>query len=127
MVPSADVITDGPVPAIFPGPLLPNLLERTLSKDGLARLIELATDGLPGDRDVATAAFIRHLGAIDVDTVRSLGASRFDLKYSSGTLPHPALMRSLELFGTEAGARLSPLTIYKLENGAEADRLDRVG
>ena len=27
----------------------------------------------------------------------------------------------IELFGTEAGARLSPLTIYKMENGAEAD------
>ena len=27
----------------------------------------------------------------------------------------------IELFGTEAGARLSPLTIYRMENGAEAD------
>lgn len=38
------VITDGPVPAIYPGPLMPNLLERTLSQVGLERLIELARD-----------------------------------------------------------------------------------
>ncbi len=38
------VITTGPVPAIYPGPLMPNLVERTLSAEGLARLIELAKD-----------------------------------------------------------------------------------
>ena len=32
-------------------------------------------------------------------TVRALGASRFDLKYSAGTLPHEAMMRSIELYG----------------------------
>jgi len=36
-----------------------------------------------------------------VKTVRALGLSRFDLKYSNGTLPHDALMRSIELFGTK--------------------------
>lgn len=38
------VITQGPVPAVYPGPLMPNLQERTLSPDALARLIELARD-----------------------------------------------------------------------------------
>ncbi len=38
------VITTGPVPAIYPGPLMPNLVERTLSAEGLERLIELARD-----------------------------------------------------------------------------------
>ena len=33
-------------------------------------------------------------------TVRTLGLSRFDLKYSVNQLPHPALMRSIELYGT---------------------------
>ena len=33
-------------------------------------------------------------------TVRSLGLSRFDLKYSCGTLPHANLMASIELYGT---------------------------
>jgi probable LLM family oxidoreductase len=33
-------------------------------------------------------------------TVRALGLSRFDLKYSNGTLPHEAVMKSIELYGT---------------------------
>jgi len=35
-----------------------------------------------------------------------LGASRFDLKYSAGTLPHEAMMRSIELYGTEVAPRV---------------------
>ena len=35
-----------------------------------------------------------------VRTVTDLGLSRFDMKYSSGTLPHDKLMKSIELFGT---------------------------
>lgn len=31
--------------------------------------------------------------------VRGLGISRFDLKYSAGTLPHDLLLRSIELYG----------------------------
>jgi hypothetical protein len=38
------VITLGPVPAIFPGPFMPNLLEQTLSKEALDNLIQLARD-----------------------------------------------------------------------------------
>ena len=38
------VITLGPVPAIYPGPLMPNLLEQTLSPEGLDSLIQLARD-----------------------------------------------------------------------------------
>jgi probable LLM family oxidoreductase len=34
-------------------------------------------------------------------TVKALGASRFDMKYSSGTLPHEHMMRSIELYGTK--------------------------
>jgi probable LLM family oxidoreductase len=33
------------------------------------------------------------------ETVKALGISRFDMKYSSGTLPHDKLMRSIELYG----------------------------
>jgi alkanesulfonate monooxygenase SsuD/methylene tetrahydromethanopterin reductase-like flavin-dependent oxidoreductase (luciferase family) len=36
-----------------------------------------------------------------VDTVKALGLSRFDMKYSNGTLPHSKMMRSIELFGTK--------------------------
>ena len=36
-----------------------------------------------------------------VRTVKALGLSRFDLKYSNGTLPHDLLMKSIELYGTQ--------------------------
>ena len=38
-------------------------------------------------------------------SIRTLGLSRFDLKYSVNRLPHPALMRGIELYGT----RVAPL------------------
>ena len=34
-------------------------------------------------------------------TVRTLGLSRFDLKYSVSQLPHDSLMRGIELYGTK--------------------------
>jgi probable LLM family oxidoreductase len=39
-------------------------------------------------------------------TVKSLELSRFDLKYSSGTLPHDKLMTSIELFGAQVAPRV---------------------
>jgi hypothetical protein len=41
-----------------------------------------------------------------VRTVRALGLSRFDLKYSAGTLPHASLMKSIELIGGEVAPRV---------------------
>ena len=41
-----------------------------------------------------------------VRTVKELGLARFDLKYSNGTLPHDALMKSIELYGTEVIPRV---------------------
>jgi probable LLM family oxidoreductase len=41
-----------------------------------------------------------------VNTARLLGLSRFNLKYSSGTLPHAAMMKSIELIGTEVAPRV---------------------
>jgi probable LLM family oxidoreductase len=35
------------------------------------------------------------------NTIRTLGLSRFGLKYSAGTLPHETLMSSIELYGTK--------------------------
>ncbi len=32
-------------------------------------------------------------------TVKALGVSRFDLKYSAGPLSHEKMMRSIELYG----------------------------
>lgn len=42
-------------------------------------------------------------------TVRTLGIQRFDLKYSNGPLPHPHLMRCIELYGTEVIPRVRAL------------------
>ena len=41
-----------------------------------------------------------------IGTVEALHLSRFDLKYSTGTLPHAQLMTSIELFGTEVAPRV---------------------
>ncbi len=42
-------------------------------------------------------------------TARALGASRFDLKYSNGTLRHELLLRSIELYGREVIPRVREL------------------
>jgi probable LLM family oxidoreductase len=42
-------------------------------------------------------------------TVRDLGASRFDLKYSAGTLSHELMLRSIELYGREVMPRVREL------------------
>ena len=42
-------------------------------------------------------------------TAKLLGLSRFNMKYSSGTLPHETLMRSIELFGTKVAPRVREL------------------
>lgn len=39
------------------------------------------------------------------DTVRTLGAQRFDMKFSTGTLSHERMLRSIELYGS----RVAPL------------------
>jgi probable LLM family oxidoreductase len=42
-------------------------------------------------------------------TVHALGAARFDMKYSAGTLPHEAMMQSIQLYGTEVIPRVREL------------------
>jgi len=42
-------------------------------------------------------------------TVRTLGLSRFDLKYSNGAMPHEQLMHCIELYGTEVVPRVRAL------------------
>jgi len=46
------------------------------------------------------------------NTVTLLGISRFDMKYSAGTLPHEKLMTSIELFGT----KVMPLVRERLDS-----------
>ena len=49
-------------------------------------------------------------------TVAALGLQRFSLKYSAGPLPHAALMRSIELYGT----KVIPLVREMLKTPAES-------
>ena len=57
------------------------------------------------DREVEHGAL--HVGAPETvarkiaKTAKALGLSRFDLKYSAGTLAHDKLMRCIELYGTK--------------------------
>jgi probable LLM family oxidoreductase len=41
-----------------------------------------------------------------VRTAKALDLSRFNLKYSAGTLPHASLLKSIELIGTEVAPRV---------------------
>jgi probable LLM family oxidoreductase len=45
-----------------------------------------------------------------VRAVQTLGLSRFDMKYSAGTLPHALLMNSIELFGMKVAPIVRALT-----------------
>jgi alkanesulfonate monooxygenase SsuD/methylene tetrahydromethanopterin reductase-like flavin-dependent oxidoreductase (luciferase family) len=36
-----------------------------------------------------------------VATVKALGVTRFDMKYSAGTLSHDKIMRCIDLYGTK--------------------------
>ena len=45
------------------------------------------------------------------NTARVLGLSRFDLKYSAGTLPHAAAMKSIELIGTRVAPRVREMML----------------
>ncbi len=53
-------------------------------------------------------------------TVRALGASRFDLKYSNGTLGHEKMLRSIELYGREVIPRVRRLLAEAPAEAAEA-------
>jgi probable LLM family oxidoreductase len=49
-------------------------------------------------------------------TMRALDLSRFNMKYSSGTLPHDKMMRSIELYGTRVLPRVRALLAGEVGN-----------
>ena len=51
-----------------------------------------------GSPDTVAAKIVR--------AVSGLGASRFDLKYSNGALPHDVMIRSIELIGAQVAPRV---------------------
>ena len=52
------------------------------------------------------------------ETVRTLGLSRFDLKYASGTVPHETLMRAIELYGREVIPQVRGLLAAPVEEAS---------
>jgi alkanesulfonate monooxygenase SsuD/methylene tetrahydromethanopterin reductase-like flavin-dependent oxidoreductase (luciferase family) len=79
--------------------------ERGWQPIGRAHFEREAADGalFVGSPDTVAAKIVR--------TVRTLGLSRFDMKYSNGTLPHDKLMKSIELYAT----RVAPLVRAQLD------------
>lgn len=53
--------------------------------------------------------------------MRTIGATRFDMKYSNGTLPHEAMMGSIERYGSEVVPRVRELLAGADAADAEAD------
>jgi probable LLM family oxidoreductase len=66
-----------------------------------------------------------HLGSPETvaqkvaETVRSLGIQRFDMKYTSGTVPHEHLMTAIELYGTQVIPRVRELLAADVAEPAE--------
>ena len=65
------------------------------------------------DREIAGGSL--YVGTTDTvaariaATAKALGVSRFDMKYSAGTLSHEAMMRSIALYGREVAPRVREL------------------
>jgi probable LLM family oxidoreductase len=60
-------------------------------------------------------------------TVRALGASRFDLKYSAGTLGHETMLRGIELYGREVIPRVRELLSKSERGGSHPERSEGSG
>jgi probable LLM family oxidoreductase len=83
--------------------------ERGWQPIGRAHFEREAADGalFVGSPDTVAAKIVK--------TVKTLGLSRFDLKYSNGTLPHDKLMTSIELYAT----KVAPLVRSQLREHTE--------
>jgi hypothetical protein len=80
------VITQGPQIDIYPGPLMPNLQEQTLSADALARLIQIARD-----KDLLKTIHYGMPGIADVpDTVLEINVDGQSYRISASALGHDA-------------------------------------
>ncbi|MFT3885146.1 MAG: LLM class flavin-dependent oxidoreductase [Flavobacteriales bacterium] len=80
---------------------------------GWPALTRQAFDQMTGPTGALCVGGPATVAAKIVRAARALGLSRFDLKYSAGTLPHDAMMRSIELYAT----RVAPLVREQLAAG----------
>ena len=71
------------------------------------------TSRMEFEREIAAGAL--YVGAPETvaqkiaATARALGLARFDLKYSSGPLPHDRMLKSIELYGRQVIPRVREL------------------
>ena len=84
------------------------------------------TSRLEFDREVESGSL--YVGAADTvarkiaATASALGLTRFDMKYSAGTLPHETMMRSIELYGREVIPRVRAQLAAEARSGDVAAR-----
>jgi hypothetical protein len=91
------VITQGPQIEIFPGPLMPNLVEHTLSGTALERLIELASD-----KDLLRNANYDFPGIADApDTVLEINLDGTSYRISAYALLEAAIEADIEAGETQ--------------------------
>jgi hypothetical protein len=110
------VITQGPVPAIYPGPALPNLQQSRISSRDVDRLVRRAVDagvgagtdlGQPGVADAATTRF-----QVTTDQgVRETSAYALDMGDDGGTLTAPQQAARQKLSGLLAALQDLPGTL----------------
>ena len=83
------VIVAGPVPAIFPGPALPNLMERRLTEEGIQEVLRLLADTqiFGGDAEFNGASNFVADAATTTFTVNAGGGTVNVSIYGLGTLP----------------------------------------
>jgi probable LLM family oxidoreductase len=60
-----------------------------------------------------------------IKTVQGLGLSRFDLKYSSGTLSHDKMMKSIELIGTKVAPLVREAVAQPPAGGGPSNTVER--
>ncbi len=120
------VIVQGPVPAIYPGPALPNLQVRRLTEEGIqAVLFRLTETGLFDESHTydAAAAFVADANTT-VFTMNANGATVVVDVYALGTFSDPETTPS-DVSADELAAHSSLITLQddlgNLEGWAEAD------
>ena len=92
--------------------------ERIGRERGWAPLTRAQFDALTGPNGALFVGSPATVAAKIVRVVQGLGLSRFDLKYSLGTLPHDKLTTCIKLYGTE----VAPLVREQMGEGARTPR-----
>jgi hypothetical protein len=95
-----------------------DMQERIGAERGWGRMTREQFEAEAGPDGALFVGSSRTVAAKIVRVARGLGLSRFDLKYSLGTLPHEQLMTSIGLYGRE----VAPLVREQLARTAPAGK-----